>query len=319
MRNTSQQHTPLPACTVVMPAYNVSTFIGAAIDSVLNQREVDWRLVVVDDGSSDNTASVVKSYHDTRIQLIQQKNYGVSAARNRGLAEVDTEYVFFLDADDILHPDALARLLSALQGKPEAVAAYGEAIATNEQGKVIGSGQKPFFNHRPSGDVLEKLIRQNFIVLGTICLRTNVLMQGGGFQEGLRIAEDWACWCHVALTGPFVYIGTPPILQYRQRKNSAIRTAGLDPKAALESVTVVFENPRIRKRLGARYAAARRFSEASVFSFAANQPLRDKHWRTARQNLWQSLRRTPWRLREWILLGCALLRYLPPQIARHLK
>ncbi|MCK5537348.1 MAG: glycosyltransferase family 2 protein [Bacteroidales bacterium] len=93
--------------SIIVPAYNAEQYIAEAIQSVLNQTFQDWELLVIDDGSRDNTAKIVKSFFDPRIILIQQENGGVSSARNKGLEGVKGKYITFLDADDILPPKSL--------------------------------------------------------------------------------------------------------------------------------------------------------------------------------------------------------------------
>ena len=112
-----------PLISVLMPAWNVAPFIGAAITSVLRQTLPNIELLVVDDGSTDATASIVLAQTDFRVRLLRQANAGVSAARNLAMAEAQGQTLLFLDADDLLAPDALARLAKALWRQPQAAAA----------------------------------------------------------------------------------------------------------------------------------------------------------------------------------------------------
>src|SRR5690242_8383826 len=149
---------------VVVPAYNAAEWIGDAIASVLVQTHRDWSLVVVDDGSTDGTLAAVASFNDARIRLVRQPNAGVSVARNRGVAELYGAPspqpppargggVLFLDADDWLAPDALARLNAALDAAPDAVAASGPCTFAD-----TGPVRRP-----PDGDILQRLLlRQPF-------------------------------------------------------------------------------------------------------------------------------------------------------------
>ena len=116
---------PAPAVSILTPAYDVARFIGAALDSVLGQDFPDWEMIVVDDGSRDDTAAQVVARRDRRIRLIRQENAGVSAARSRAMAEARGDAFLFLDADDWLAPDALSRLVDTLAAAPQAVAAHG--------------------------------------------------------------------------------------------------------------------------------------------------------------------------------------------------
>lgn len=93
--------------SIIIPLYNKEKFIRSTIQSILQQDFQDFEIVIVDDGSKDNSAKIIKSFTDLRIRLVQQRNQGVSAARNRGINEAQGDYIFFLDADDTLRHDAL--------------------------------------------------------------------------------------------------------------------------------------------------------------------------------------------------------------------
>ena len=129
--------------TVVTPAFNAAPFIGDSIRSVLAQTHRDLRLVVVDDGSTDATASIVTALTDPRLTLVWQVNAGVAAARNRGMAVVEGGALLFLDADDWLAPAALATLSATLDAAPEAVAAVGPYARVDETGRPIGRTVHP--------------------------------------------------------------------------------------------------------------------------------------------------------------------------------
>ncbi len=308
-----------PRCTIVIPAFNAEQYVRETVDSVFGQSACGWELVLVDDGSTDGTAEIVRSIDDGRLTLIEQENRGVSMARNRGLEEVQGEFVLFLDSDDRLTPTALERLMAALDGNPEAVAAYGESVTTDETGNRTGTGRPPVFGTRPSGDVLEELLGHNFVLTGTLCARTSAIEPLGGFREDLQVGEDWEFWCRLATRGSFVYVPGEPVLEYRRRPGSAVRSTGLDPGEALRSVEAVFSNEEIRARLGRRLDACRRRSEASMLSFTANEPLRSGNWSEARKHLLACLRRDPTRPREILLLLLALVHWLPPSVKRRLK
>ena len=104
-----------PKISVIMPAFNSKTYIRESIESVLAQRFTDFELIVVDDGSTDNTGEIVQSYPDDRIKLIRQENQGVSVARNTGLDAAQGEFITFLDSDDLYFPDFLCVLLRLLE------------------------------------------------------------------------------------------------------------------------------------------------------------------------------------------------------------
>ncbi len=185
---------------VVTPAYNVASYIGDAIRSVLAQTHGCWTMTIVDDGSTDQTAAVAAGFDDHRIGLIRQRNAGVSAARNHGLAATDAEAMLFLDADDRLSPDALCVLAAALQASPDAIAAVGPyQRVLNSKAEGVGSISRPV-----SGDLLEALLVRNlFANGGHVLIRRHVLETAGPFDPGLSYGEDWEYWIRLALLGPF--------------------------------------------------------------------------------------------------------------------
>ena len=197
--------------TVVVPAYNVAEFILPCLASVVAQTHSNWHCVVVDDGSGDDTAARVRSVDDNRITLLRQANAGVSAARNRGLAHARGDHVMFLDGDDVLHDRALARLAAVLANRPRAVAAYGTFLKILPDGTPY-PGQKPLARHRyADGDVLETMLRGNFLANGGhVLIRTTAARSIGGFDTAIRLSEDWEFWCRLAACGEFAFAGNEP-------------------------------------------------------------------------------------------------------------
>ena len=255
--------------SVIMPAYNAEAYIREAIDSVLAQHHQNWELIVVDDGSSDATAELVKGYEDPRIHYRYQDNAGPAAARQSGLQQAQAQYIVFFDADDVMRPAALSRLLATLLAHPQACVAYGDEIFMSEEGEIIGSEKRPRYSPRPSGRVLETLLQGNFLFNGASCVRRACLQRLAGFYNH-KINEDWHMWCQLALHGEFYYIGEGPLLQYRLRKSSLVRTLGSDLQLTLAAIDRVFSEPGIVGALSAsRIARLRRKREASAYAFAA--------------------------------------------------
>ncbi len=117
--------------TVIIPTYNRSALLQKAIDSVLNQTHVNLELIVVDDGSDDDTGALLDRYKkisDKKIVVVQQKNKGPAAARNRGISESSAEYIAFLDSDDWLHPEKIGRQLAVMQGTAGSLISHTQEI-----------------------------------------------------------------------------------------------------------------------------------------------------------------------------------------------
>ncbi len=204
----------IPTVTVIMPAYNVASFIGEAIESVLAQTLAEWTLVVVDDGSTDATPDVVIGYADARISLLTVEHSGLPAvARNHGLASSDSRYVALLDGDDLWRPQKLERQLALIESRPE----VGLVHTGFEQ---LRDGVLEPYVLPPgvpgSGSQFERLAAGNDIANSSVLLRRELLTRHGFFDEDprLRGTEDFELWMRLSPHTTFARIDEP-LLVYR--------------------------------------------------------------------------------------------------------
>jgi glycosyltransferase involved in cell wall biosynthesis len=186
--------------SIMTPAYNAAEFIQSAIESVLAQTYPQWELIVVNDGSSDDTAQILKGFSDSRIRVIEQANAGEAAARNRALDVSRGEFLAFLDADDQFLPEFLALALAFLSGHPQCDAVYSDGYYIDRQDAVIGrlSDQRrgPF-----EGDLLEALIRASDVFGPPICtlLKRQVWLDHPlRFDPQIVIGPDWDFFTRMA-------------------------------------------------------------------------------------------------------------------------
>jgi glycosyltransferase involved in cell wall biosynthesis len=282
---------------IVTPAWNMAPWIAETIRSVLAQTHTDWRMVVIDDGSTDATVEVLAGFHDDRLTLLRQANAGVSVARNRGLAALDAgiEAVLCLDADDWLAPDALARLVAALRAAPGAVAATGPCA-------IMGRTLRP-----PAGDLVERLLRRNrFANGGHLLIRHAAAVAAGPHIPGLAYGEDWDYLIRLALIGRFTVVaGRAPVLHVRVRPGGACHRLAADPAAFRACLDAIFANPVLRARLGpARLAVLRRRAEAESQWIIGRELIRHGTRHAGRQWLRRSVRAAP-SARRMLLLGAA--------------
>ena len=203
----------LPRVSVIIPTYNRGLCVTEAVDSVLGQTLRDFEVIVVDDGSTDDTQVRLAVYGD-RIRVIRQVNAGVSAARNVGMAAARGEWIGFLDSDDTWMPEKLERQMADLERHPEAV---GHAVDVALCG--VGGRQLSLWEGRGIGEEFEKSpVRARPLedVLGVafytqaVLLKREVVERVGGFKVGMQIHEDVEFLARVALTGAFVvnrYLG----------------------------------------------------------------------------------------------------------------
>jgi glycosyltransferase involved in cell wall biosynthesis len=212
---------------VVITTYNHARFLAEALESVRAQTRTPDAIVVVDDGSSDDPASVAAAFPDVR--LIRQKNRGLSAARNTGLAAVDTSYVVFLDADDRLAPKALEAGLDCFARAPDCGFVYGGHVYIDVDGQEIGERFEP-----PGEDPYLQLLRGNFIAMhGTVMYRRDRLMEIHGFDDRLRRCEDYDVYLRMARRHPVA--GYPDIAAaYRLHGENMSADLGAMLRSALD-------------------------------------------------------------------------------------
>jgi len=205
---------PRTRVSVVIPCYNGSRFLREAIESVLGQT---WRapeLVVVNDGSTDDTAAVARSYE--QVRYIEQRNQGAPAARNAGMRSSTGEFLVFLDADDRLQPHALAAGVESLRANPEWAFVSGEV-------RVIAENGSPQYvpTHRPRpGDPYIQLLRSNYIwTPGVVMYRREIVERANGFMTWAGASADYELNVRLARRFP---IGRhrQVILDYRQHPSS---------------------------------------------------------------------------------------------------
>jgi len=269
------------AIAVVIPAYNAGRFLNEAIDSVRAQTMTQWECVIVDDGSTDDTSRRLASYLDSRIRSVRQENSGECAARMRGVSLTRAPKIVFLDADDRLYPDTLARYVSFLDSHSSVGVAYGERALINEEGRAFGFPVKAFLNKHPQGDVVESILRRPFLSTPSqACLRREAVppLEWLGDRGPMG---DWLLLAGAALTHTFAYVGPVPMVEYRVRRDSFMRSVARDSLATAsirefnEILHRLFSLPGLGSRFGpGKLAVLRRAAEASCFAMKGQEFLR---------------------------------------------
>jgi len=186
-----------PKISVIIPTYNREEFIGAAIDSVLNQSFVDFELIVVDDGSTDMTKAIIYSYSDERLIYIYQKNQGRSAARNRAIELARGEYIAFLDSDDFYLPNKLQQQMDYMRQNEHVDMVYTSADCIDAKKRSI-KNQKYIAREEGSIYNLLAFFRPVTITLPTVMIRRNVLDKVGVFDVHLDRFEDTDMWRRIS-------------------------------------------------------------------------------------------------------------------------
>ena len=294
-----------PAFSVVMAAYNAGPTIEASIESLLAQTFESFELIVVDDGSTDETAEKVMGFEgDGRVTLIRQRNFGLVAARNTAIAVADAELVSMLDSDDLWLPTYLERMKETLDREPGAAFAYTDAWILDDVTKRIHKAtamayQEPPETPPPSPEqLLLELLRRNFVFTSTT-VRKRVLDDLGGFDLRLHAAEDYELWLRLAARGYRAVSPDEILAVYRLRPNSLSRNQLLMMRSLCQVFEIVTEEYELSPE--ARAVAEERKRELGRSLARGGQRLA---WR--------------YRLREWLIrrkiaaLGDRLFVETPP-------
>ena len=194
--------------SILTPAYNAERFIAEAVDSAIAQTYCDWELLVVNDGSTDATAEVVRRYSDPRIRLFSKQNGGEASARNYALDRIRGEFVALLDADDAFLPDHLARTVRFLIDHPGIDGVYTDGYHVNECGdrlQTLASRRRGPFGE----DVFAEVVRSSDVLSPPSCIvvRSRLIGdRGWRFDEQIGYGTDWDFWVRCAEVGRFGYI-----------------------------------------------------------------------------------------------------------------
>lgn len=205
--------------SVVIPCYRQAHFLSDALESVLGQSYGDFDVIVVDDGSPDDTSAVVARFaaRDPRVRCVRQPNGGLARARNAGLSAAGATYVVFLDADDRLLPDALAAGVRALEQNPLCVFTRGQFEIIDVGGRLL---DEEVDSGCPTGDQYELLLRKNWIwVPAAVMYRRSVFAESGAFDPRVDAAADLDLYLRLARLHP-VHCHQTRVAQYRRHAAS---------------------------------------------------------------------------------------------------
>jgi glycosyltransferase involved in cell wall biosynthesis len=212
-----------PQVSVIIPTYNRGWTIREAVDSVLIQDYKDFELIVVDDGSTDNTPEVLGAYCGV-IKVFRQENKGVSAARNRGIAEASGRFIAFLDSDDLWFPQKLSRQVEFFNTTPDALICQTEEVWIRNGVRV-----NPKKRHKkPSGMIFEPSLALCLVSPSAVMIRRSLLEVVGNFDETLPACEDYDLWLRISCRFPVYRIDTPLIIKRGGHEDQLSASFGLD-------------------------------------------------------------------------------------------
>jgi|GEM_PF-1483825 len=217
-----------PAVTIVIPAYNHERFVGEAVESVLHQTFGDWELIVIDDGSTDATGTIVDRYSSgDQVQVIHRQNAGLSATLNKGLDMARGRYFGFLPSDDMFLPEKLDLQIEWMEARPGIAAVASHQTLIDGEGRpIVEHPLVEWFNVTPSGreDLLLGLLERNFISAPSVLARTEVLRSVGGFDPHCIYMQDYDMWLRL-LKDHQMEVLPRPLVSYRWHGENLTRTA----------------------------------------------------------------------------------------------
>ena len=195
--------------SVIIPVHNGEKTIQETIHSVLNQTITDLELIIINSASTDSTLDIISQFKDPRIKVFSYPKANVAVNRNHGLNHACSEFISFIDADDLWTIDKLEEHYKALQENPQAAVAYSWTDAINENSQFL----RPCSRAQWTGDVYSKLLLDDFIGNGSnVTIRTEILRELGGFDESLTNAQDTDLWLRLAAKYHFVAVPKAQIL-----------------------------------------------------------------------------------------------------------
>jgi len=293
-----------PVVSVIIPAYNAGLYIGATLETAVNQTFRSFEIIVVNDGSSDDTQSIAQIFCDRGVTVISQSNAGAAAARNRALSIARGEYVALLDSDDLWEPDYLQTMVGFLSSRPEVSIAFSDSVFF---GKSMYSGRRFQEVYPPSTPItFAKVAAQVSHISVAATIRRDVFDRIGLFDGRLRAVDDFDFWLR-ALHAGYRIEPVPRVLVRYRRHVSALSFEGtLNYSSALQ----ILAKWRDRKDLGEeeRQAVEKSWQEFQ-YHFNVGEAvgnIRKRNFALAREQLRQAEERVPkWRFRA-TRLGLAL-------------
>lgn len=216
---------PAISFSVVVPLYNKEQTVRRALDSVLNQSFEAFELIVIDDGSTDNSALQLSDIDDTRLRIISTKNGGVSRARNRGIEEARAEWIAFLDADDEWLPDFLSKVHRTIEAIPESEVVYSLS-AEMYDGKRLNLARS-MYSAPTMIDYLQTVTFDATEEMNSSCVavRKAAFHKAGRFPEGVKLGEDTDTWLRLAWTSNIAQV--PEVLAVIHSEVSGRKGSGL--------------------------------------------------------------------------------------------
>jgi glycosyltransferase involved in cell wall biosynthesis len=297
-----------PTVSVIIPTHNRAESVKRAVESVFAQTFTDFEIVVVDDGSTDDTRDTLTGY-PSRLRYVWQQNQGPAAARNHGMRLARGEYVGFLDSDDVHYPEHLEAHLEKFAEAPDAGLVYAGSEIVDHDGTLIKEF-RPDPTHR--GDVLEHLVLHNFIIPSTVLMTRSCMEFAGGMNTQLWFAEDWYYWMRIASRYQIEYVDRV-LVRYQRTRGSLSHGKPISELAArnIEMFNLAFADRDLAKAI----APFRRRAYCTAYANYASMALEEYQLGLARRLATKAIAARPSQSEPYALflkslLGARALRWI---------
>ena len=293
----------LPLVSIITPVYNGSQYLSAAIESALAQTYKNFELLIVNDGSTDNSAAIIKTFiKDSRVFYIEQKNAGVAAARNTALKQARGKYIGFLDQDDLWFKNKLELQIAALEKDGSL------ALVHSRQDFIDSHGNKIKYDWITGGEgycFRENFIKNRIAVL-TVLIRKNIIDEIGFFNEQLSGADDYEMWLRVTLKYPIKYIDQS-LAFYRFHDSNVSKDSFRMTITDLKAInTILSEHPEALKLAGKQIVRARLYE--LHHQLAGWYSWHDKNFTQGRKYYWLAILNNPFVFKNYYRFVYCLLK-----------
>lgn len=308
--------TKIPEVSVVISVYNDEDFLAESLESILDQTYSDFEVIVVNDGSTDSSAEILRHYEnkDPRVRAIEQPNQGLTKALINGCAQASGPFIARQDADDWSHPQRLQHQVDALRSNPELsfVSCWAEGIT--KEGRILELVKRPADSTAATNQL--RFERQGPPAHGTVMFRKRVYEKVGGYRPEFYFSQDSDLWLRMAELGPVLYL-TDVLYRYRRNADSlssvrhdvqyefgefgqachSVRAGGGDESELLAQAAKL-----TAKVVSGELDAESNFERVAATQYLIGSQLARNGDRSALNYLWPVIRHRPWHLKAWIRL-----------------
>lgn len=239
---SAQRRAGAPFFTIVVPAFNAASTLVSCMNSVLTQTVADLELVVVDDGSTDDTGQIADAVKDPRVRVIHQSNRGLPGARNAGILAARGEVTSFLDSDDLLLPTYVETVRRGFVADPGVDFVYTDTWTFNDHTRRVRKKTTGYYWNPPepppatADEFFRELVKINFLTV-PVAVRTKVIIAAGMFDETMTAGEDWEMWLRLSATGHRAAEARGPLGLRRQHVAQMSR----DPLRMVDNRIAIFQ------------------------------------------------------------------------------